>query len=143
MNHALRRLLALAGLFTEMVRRGVAARLVVLWASDTAGGDPLEGKGIIEFSCALMASGTGCTLLTLWPVGETATARLMPSVLAGVRAGQRPSLALARAKRELIARKGAADPRAWSEPGAVRSPVARPPPGTRTIGRRRCARWAN
>jgi CHAT domain-containing protein len=98
----------------EMGRLGLAARLVVLSACDTATGNALEGEGVLGFPYVLLASGASATMLTLWPIEDAATARLMPEVLGEVRRGQAPSRALAAAKRRQLERGGARDARAWA-----------------------------
>lgn len=98
----------------EFGRLGLASKLVVLSACDTATGNALEGEGVLGFPYVLLVSGAAATMLTLWPIDDAATARLMPAVLRGVRAGLAPSRALARAKREWIAHDAAAGARTWA-----------------------------
>jgi len=96
----------------EISRLDLAGRLVVLSACDTATGNALDGEGVLGFPYVLLGAGAAATMLTLWPIDDDATARLMPAVMRGVRAGLAPSRALARAKRGWIA--GNVPARAWA-----------------------------
>lgn len=99
----------------EMARLPLTGQLMMLSACDTATGNTREGEGVLGFPYVLLAAGASATMLTLWPIDDRATARLMPEVLQGIRAGLPPSRALAAAKRSAIARGGRdAAPASWA-----------------------------
>jgi CHAT domain-containing protein len=101
---------------TEFAGLAMGAELVVLSACDTGVGRFEPGQGLLGFAFAALAAGNRGALLSLWPVQDESTARLMVDLYARLRAGLRPAAALAAAKRALAASSDprARDPRAWA-----------------------------
>ena len=86
----------------EVLALDLAADLVVLSACRTALGRQVRGEGMLGLGRAFLAAGAGSVLVSLWDVGDAATADLMGRfyhhLLSG---GADPAAALAAAQREL------------------------------------------
>lgn len=63
---------------------------------------------------ALVIAGNRSTMLTLWPVVDSSSAKLVVAVFDGIRSGLPPVRALAEAKRQLARRPATADPLHWA-----------------------------
>jgi tetratricopeptide (TPR) repeat protein len=77
--------------------------LVTLSACDGAAADPLPGEEVLSLSWALLASGAGGVLASLWPLPDQDAAALMQSYYRELGQAGDMALALARAQRALIA----------------------------------------
>jgi len=75
------------------------ADLVLLSACQTGLGKIAPGEGTLSLSRAFQAAGCPATVMSLWKVGDKATAALMGHFLTNIRAGQDKDEALANAKR--------------------------------------------
>jgi CHAT domain-containing protein len=82
---------------SEVERRRVGARLVVLSACETDDGMVLRGAGPLGMARAFLVAGAQAVVGTEWPVGET-VAVLMPEFYARLGRGEAPSAALRGAK---------------------------------------------
>ena len=78
------------------------ADLVLLSACQTGLGKIAPGEGTLSLSRAFQAAGCPATVMSLWKVGDKATAALMGLFLANIRAGQDKDEALANAKRNWL-----------------------------------------
>jgi CHAT domain-containing protein len=87
--------------------------LVVLSACETGEGELVGGEGILGLVRAFRLSGSTQTVASLWKADDSAAAELMGNFHAGLERGDPPSRALARARRELLAR-GFVHPFAWA-----------------------------
>jgi CHAT domain-containing protein len=92
------------------------SELVVLSACDTGVGRYEQGQGLLGFAFATLAAGNGGAVLSLWPVADETTARLMARFYARLRAGVTPAAALTATKREFVRSPDARlrDPRVWA-----------------------------
>ena len=90
----------------------LAADVVVCSACQTGLGKIREGEGLISMSRAFFFAGARCVIVSLWPVPDLPTARLMQFLYEDLRAGQTPAAALRRAK--LKARERYSDPCSWA-----------------------------
>jgi len=94
-----------------------APSLVVLSACDTALGPSLPGEGVIGIARALMYSGTDTVIASLWPAGDTVTAKLMARLHAELNKGDKSPAAALRAA-QLAVRNGDRrfrQPRHWAQ----------------------------
>ncbi len=64
----------------------------------TALGKSVEGEGVVGLTQALFYAGARCVVLSLWPVHDQPTARLMERFYEALRGGQPPADALRTAK---------------------------------------------
>jgi CHAT domain-containing protein/tetratricopeptide (TPR) repeat protein len=93
---------------SEIIRMRLPANLVVLSACDTNVG-PIQGEeGVSALSTAFLIAGARTVVSTLWPIEDAATLVLMKAFYAQVAKGVSTAEALTRAKRDLLARFGAA-----------------------------------
>ncbi len=94
----------------DIMKLELSADLVTLSACETGLGRLESGEGVLGLSRAFLAAGARSVAVSLWPVNDRSTARLMAAFYRGMLGrGEPRAEALARAKRELIA---AADTRA-------------------------------
>ena len=77
-----------------------ASDLTVLSAGDTGVGRAQAGEGVIGLPYALFVAGNRNTLLTLWPVDDSATAEFMRRFFARLKAGKAQPAALSGARQE-------------------------------------------
>jgi CHAT domain-containing protein len=93
-----------AGYLTAAELRGLrlGAELVVLSACTSSGGAARSGEGLSGLAHALLATGAQGVVVSLWPVADAPTARLMSELYARLAQGQRPAQALAEARRALM-----------------------------------------
>lgn len=101
---------------TELAGLAMNAELIVLSACDTGVGRYEHGQGLLGFAFAALAAGNRGTVLSLWPVADDTTARLMARFYARMRQGSSPSAALAATRREFARSRDPRerDPRVWS-----------------------------
>ena len=97
-----------AGYLTAAELRGLRLRaeLVVLSACTSSGGSVLSGEGLSGLAHALLAAGAQGVVVSLWPVADAPTAKLMHEFYARLGQGQRPASALSEARR-VLQRQGA------------------------------------
>lgn len=94
--------------------------LVVLSACSTQRGETSVGEGVFALSRGFLAAGARRTVASLWPVGDTSTARLMERFYAlrdddgGLLALADPTIALRDAKRDLRASAARGAPYHWA-----------------------------
>lgn len=120
----------------EIAATRIAARLVVLSACETQAGRVLRGEGAIGLARAFLSGGAEAVVATLWPVGA-ASADIMALFYSSLARGERPSAALAGAKRTLRGRPATAHPFYWAGFVLV---SAGPSGGARHPARRRSRR---
>ncbi len=88
----------------EVLELDLGADLVVLSACRTALGKQVRGEGMLGIGRAFLAAGAGRVLVSLWDVGDAASAELMGRFYHHLlAAGLEPAAALAAAQRELAA----------------------------------------
>jgi CHAT domain-containing protein len=108
---------------SEIAAAGMrAGTVVVLSACDTAIGQTFRGEGPISLVRAFLAGGASGIVATLWKVRDDDAATVMPLVHAYLSKGNGAAESLARAQRDLIARRVA--PASWaafSAMGGVRA----------------------
>jgi CHAT domain-containing protein/Tfp pilus assembly protein PilF len=85
----------------DLARLSLQADLVVCSACQTGLGAVRAGEGTIGISQALLAAGARCVVLSLWPVPDRPTRRLMLAFYKALRRGQPPADALRAAKAEV------------------------------------------
>jgi CHAT domain-containing protein len=100
----------------ELAGFDLASDVVVLSACETGRGRIVEGEGVIGLPYALFVAGNRDTVLSLWPVADESTARLMQRYFERLADGDDPVAALADSKRELrrAERKRWAAPMHWA-----------------------------
>jgi CHAT domain-containing protein len=101
---------------TEFAGLAMNAELVVLSACDTGVGRYEQGQGLLGFAFGVLAAGNRAAVLSLWPVADDVTARLMARFYVRMRQGLSPSAALAATKREFVRSRDPRerDPRVWA-----------------------------
>jgi tetratricopeptide (TPR) repeat protein len=101
---------------TELAGLVMGSQLVVLSACDTGVGRYEQGQGLLGFAFAALAAGNQAAVLSLWPVADDTTARLMAHFYARMRDGLSPAAALTATKREFARSRDSRerDPRVWS-----------------------------
>ncbi len=81
-----------------------AARLVVLSACETGRGREITGQGVMGLRASFVTAGARTLLMSLWPVPDAATARLMERFYGALwRDGAAPGEALRRAQADVAA----------------------------------------
>lgn len=85
----------------ELARLSLRADLVVCSACQTGLGAVRAGEGTIGMSKALLSAGARCVVLSLWPVPDRPTRRLMLAFYQALRRGEPPADALRTAKAEV------------------------------------------
>jgi CHAT domain-containing protein/tetratricopeptide (TPR) repeat protein len=85
----------------ELARLSLQADLVVCSACQTGLGTVRAGEGTIGMSQALLSAGVQCVVLSLWPVPDRPTRRLMLAFYQALRRGESPADALCTAKAEV------------------------------------------
>ena len=85
----------------DLARLSLQADLVVCSACQTGLGTVRAGEGTIGMSKALLSAGARCVVLSLWPVPDRPTRRLMLAFYQALRRGEPPADALCTAKAEV------------------------------------------
>ena len=85
----------------DLARLSLQADLVVCSACQTGLGTVRAGEGTIGMSKALLSAGARCVVLSLWPVPDRPTRRLMLAFYQALRRGEPPADALRTAKAEV------------------------------------------
>jgi CHAT domain-containing protein len=88
--------------------------LVVLSACDTGLGVVSTGEGITGLRRSLVLAGSETQVMSLWPVSDYITQRLMKAYYAGLKQSQGRGEALRRVKLEMIRQKGMGHPFYWA-----------------------------
>jgi CHAT domain-containing protein len=124
-----RLVLADGGLTLPDIRRlPLTAELVTLSACETALGRRVRGEGVIGLPHAFLAAGARGAVVSLWRVGDRASAEFMREFYAAVAAGRPAADALRDARGRLIA--GGHPPAAWAAFILVGGTPGRPAPST-------------
>ena len=116
----------------ELARWSVPVDLVVLSACRTVGGFVATGEGVQGLVGPLLEAGARAVAATYWDVRDRSLVELMRVFYAGMAEGATAGDALARAKRQLIAR--GVSPRTWASVGIIGDDRVRPlapPPNAR------------
>jgi CHAT domain-containing protein len=93
----------------------LTAALVTLSACETGLGRLERGEGVVGLTRAFLGAGAGSVVVSLWSVNDVSTAMLMNSFYRELLAnGAARDVALARAKRALIARAETRAPFHWA-----------------------------
>ncbi|MDQ7006145.1 MAG: CHAT domain-containing tetratricopeptide repeat protein [Acidobacteriota bacterium] len=85
----------------EIRKLHLADALVVLSACRTGEGEVIPGEGVVGLGRAFLDAGARGVLVSLWPVADRSTARLMVAFHRALAAGATPPRALLEARREL------------------------------------------
>jgi len=86
----------------EVFQLKLDAQLVTLSACETALGKQVRGEGMIGLTRAFFYAGARSVIASLWMVSDQSTALLMQGFYSEYAKGERPSMALRRAKLELL-----------------------------------------
>ncbi len=92
----------------------LAADLVVLSACETGLGKQVEGEGLIGLTRAFMFAGARRIVVSLWPVADRSTEKLMVHLYRNLEAGLDAGAALRGAKLELIREPASSHPYHWA-----------------------------
>lgn len=87
-------------------------QLAVLSSCDSGQGTVLDGQGILGLRTAFSMAGAGSTVMTLWPICDTAAPKFMEFFYSHL--SQTPAEALRLAQQDMIASGKFADPHYWS-----------------------------
>jgi CHAT domain-containing protein/tetratricopeptide (TPR) repeat protein len=102
------------GILTALEAAGLnlwGTKLVTLSACDTGVGEVRNGEGVYGLRRAFLLAGAESMVMSLWPVSDYVTRRMMTTYYTGLRAGLGRGEALRRAKLAMIARgKGRRSP---------------------------------
>jgi len=98
----------------EIARIRGSSRLTVLAACRTAGFSGERDAALSGLTGSFLLSGSQSVVATLWDVGDDVTRAFMEQFYYGLNAGLRTDIALARAKRALIADPAWNDPSIWA-----------------------------
>jgi CHAT domain-containing protein len=105
------------GILTALEASGLnlwGTKLVVLSACDTGVGLVRTGEGVNGLRRALVLAGSETQVMSLWPVSDYATQRLMKAYYARLKQGQGRGEALRSVKLEMLRQKGMEHPFYWA-----------------------------
>jgi CHAT domain-containing protein/Tfp pilus assembly protein PilF len=105
------------GILTALEAAGLnlwGTQLVVLSACDTGVGVVRTGEGVYGLRRALVLAGSETQVMSLWPVRDYATQRLMKAFYAGLKQGQGRGEALRSVKLTTMRRRGTEHPFYWA-----------------------------
>jgi CHAT domain-containing protein/Tfp pilus assembly protein PilF len=105
------------GILTALEATGLnlwGTQLVVLSACDTGVGVVRTGEGVYGLRRALVLAGSETQVMSLWPVRDYATQRLMKAFYAGLKQGQGRGEALRNVKLMTMRRRGTEHPFYWA-----------------------------
>jgi CHAT domain-containing protein len=105
------------GILTALEASGLnlwGTKLVVLSACDTGVGVVKTGEGVNGLRRALVLAGSETQVMSLWPVSDYVTQRMMKAYYAGLKQGQGRGEALRRVKLEMMRQKGMEHPFYWA-----------------------------
>lgn len=86
----------------ELTQMDIPANLVVLSACETGHGRFQHGEGVASLARAFMYAGSPSLVVSLWPVSDVATAKMMPVFYEGLEQGLNKAKALQRAKLQYL-----------------------------------------
>ena len=89
-------------------------KLVVLSACDTGVGVARNGEGVYGLRRALVLAGSETQVMSLWPVSDYATQRLMKAYYARLKQGKGRGEALRSVKLEMLRQQGLEHPFYWA-----------------------------
>lgn len=89
-------------------------KLVTLSACDTGVGEVKNGDGVYGLRRAFFMAGAETLVMSLWPVSDSVTRRMMASYYAGLKEGLGRGAALRRAQLAMLARGGQRHPFYWA-----------------------------
>jgi CHAT domain-containing protein len=98
----------------EIAALRVPARLAVLAACDTGLGPELRGEGVLGLTRAFLNAGLEQVVVTLWPVSDQSTGRLMPQFYKELLGGARAGAALRSAQLAMLADPATSHPYHWA-----------------------------
>src|SRR5262249_38255254 len=105
------------GILTALEASGLnlwGTKLVVLSACDTGIGSVRTGEGVNGLRRALVLAGSETQVMSLWPVSDYVTQRLMKAYYARLKQGQGRGEALRGVKLEMLRQKGTEHPFYWA-----------------------------
>jgi CHAT domain-containing protein len=105
------------GILTALEAAGLnlwGTKLVVLSACDTGVGVVRTGEGVYGLRRSLVLAGSETQVISLWPVNDYATQRLMKAFYAGLKQGQGRGEALRSVKLMTMRRRGTEHPFYWA-----------------------------
>jgi CHAT domain-containing protein/Tfp pilus assembly protein PilF len=105
------------GILTALEASGLnlwGTKLVVLSACDTGVGVVRTGEGVNGLRRALVLAGSETQVMSLWPVSDYVTQRLMKGYYTGLKQGEGRGEALRRVKLEMLRQKGMEHPFYWA-----------------------------
>jgi CHAT domain-containing protein/tetratricopeptide (TPR) repeat protein len=105
------------GILTALEATGLnlwGTQLVVLSACDTGVGVVRTGEGVYGLRRALVLAGSETQVMSLWPVRDYATQRLMKAYYAGLKQGQGRGEALRNVKLTTMRQRGTEHPFYWA-----------------------------
>lgn len=98
----------------EIFNMNLKADMVVLSGCETGLGLLSRGEGIMGISRAFMYAGASSLVVSLWPVGDSSTSRLMTSFYHNLWQGKTKADSLRQAKLEMIRDPALRDPFYWA-----------------------------
>ena len=98
----------------DIVRLGMRADLVVLSACETGNGSEVRGEGVLGLTHSLLANGSGAVVASLWPIQDSATARMMSEFYRAYSSSKDPIAALQFAQQKMRQASGTASTSVWS-----------------------------
>jgi CHAT domain-containing protein len=98
----------------EIFNLTLGADLVVLSGCETGLGRQVTGEGLVGVMQAFLYAGTPSVLVSLWPVAESSTPRLMLGVYKRLGAGDPKAVALQESKLDMLQTQVWAHPFYWS-----------------------------
>jgi CHAT domain-containing protein len=88
--------------------------LTVLSACQTAQGDLLQGEGLYSLKRAFTLGGSHSIIVTLWPIHDLATPKLMSKFYTSLKEGEMRSVALSEAQLEMLNSQKYHSPLYWA-----------------------------
>ncbi|HPF27632.1 MAG TPA: CHAT domain-containing protein [Steroidobacteraceae bacterium] len=98
----------------DIIRLGMRANLVVLSACATGDGSELSGEGVLGLTHSFLANGSNAVVASLWPIEDSATARLMGEFYRAYAKSNNPITALQHAQQQLRRKPRADSASVWS-----------------------------
>jgi len=90
----------------DILKHPIHARLVTISACYGTGSRAYSGEGLVGLSWAFLGAGARNVIGALWEVSDESTPRLMDNLYQGIQQGLEPSIALRRAKLNLLRNSG-------------------------------------
>lgn len=98
----------------DLLQLSLRSDLVLLSACNTGLGQQVSGEGVVGLAYALYIAGNTRTLMTLWSINDARSAAFTPKLLARLKAGKPPEVALSETKREFLNTPGLQHPAYWA-----------------------------